>query len=65
MSALLIMITHTLFKGTMSQDGNCLEGLNILISKFCLCADGFHDLSTAFYYLIQGLAFNCFFEITY
>jgi hypothetical protein len=38
-----------LFKETVSQDGYFLEGLNILISTFCVCADGFQGLSTAFH----------------
>ncbi len=29
----------------MSRDGYFFEGLNILISTFCVCADGFQDLS--------------------
>jgi hypothetical protein len=29
------------------------EGLNILISTFCICADGFQGLSKAFHYPIQ------------
>jgi hypothetical protein len=31
---------------------------NILICTFCECADGFQDLSKAFYYPIQLLTFN-------
>jgi hypothetical protein len=31
-------------KGTVSQDGYFFEGLNIFISAFCVCADGFQDL---------------------
>jgi hypothetical protein len=31
------------------------EGLNILISTFCVYADGFQDLSKAFHYPIQLL----------
>ncbi len=33
-----------------------LEGLNIFISTFCVCADGFQGLSKAFHY-IQLLTF--------
>jgi hypothetical protein len=33
------------------------EGLNILISAFCVCADGFQGLSKAFRYPIQVLTF--------
>ncbi len=29
----------------VSRDGYLFEGLNILISTFCVCADGFPDLS--------------------
>jgi hypothetical protein len=38
-----------LLKGTVSRDG-FLEGLKILISTFCLCADGFQSLSEAFHF---------------
>ncbi len=31
----------------MSRDGYFFEGLNILNSTFCVCADGFQDLSKA------------------
>ncbi len=40
------------------------EGLNILISTFYVCADGFQGLSNAFHYPIQLFTFFCFFEIT-
>jgi hypothetical protein len=33
----------------------CCEGLNILISIFCVCADGFQGLSKAFHYPKQLL----------
>jgi hypothetical protein len=33
------------------------EGLSILISTFCVCADGFQGLSIAFHYPIQLLTF--------
>jgi hypothetical protein len=54
------MNTHTLFKGTVSRHEMDIffEGLNILNSTFCVCADGFQDLSKALYYLIQGLTFS-------
>jgi hypothetical protein len=32
------------------------EGLNIFISTFCVCADGFQGLSKDFHYPIQLLA---------
>jgi hypothetical protein len=35
------------FKGTVSGDGYFFEGLNILISAFCECADGLQGLSKA------------------
>jgi hypothetical protein len=37
-----------LFKGKASRDGYFFIGLYILISTFCVCADGFQDLSKAF-----------------
>jgi hypothetical protein len=38
------------FKGTVSRDGYFfVEGLSILISTFCVCADGFYGLSKAFH----------------
>jgi hypothetical protein len=50
-------------KGTVSRDGYFFEGLNILISTFCVCAEGFQDLSNAFHYPLQLLTFIYFFEI--
>jgi hypothetical protein len=47
---------------TVSRDGYFFEGLNILFSTFCLCADGFQGLSKAFHYLVQYHLFR-FFEI--
>jgi hypothetical protein len=40
--------------------GQCheMEGLNIFISTFCVCADCFQSLSKAFHYPIQLLTFN-------
>jgi hypothetical protein len=35
----------------MSRDGYFFEGLNISISTFCVCADGFQVLSIAFHYI--------------
>ena len=43
-------------KGTVSRDGYFFEGLSILISTFCVCADGFQGLSKAFHYPIELLA---------
>jgi hypothetical protein len=41
-------------------------GLNILISTFCVCDDGFHGLSKAFHYPKQILTFYLLlFEMTY
>ncbi len=34
-----------------------VEGLNILISTFCACADGFHGLLKAFHYHVPLLTF--------
>ncbi len=45
------------FKGTVSGDGYFFEGLNILISTFCVCADRFQGLSKAFHCPIQLLTF--------
>jgi hypothetical protein len=43
-----------------------VEGLNILISTFCVLDDGFQDLSIAFHYpVVQLLTFICFFEFNY
>jgi hypothetical protein len=42
----------------VSRDGYFFESLNILISAFCVCADGFQGLSTAFHFLIQLFTFN-------
>jgi hypothetical protein len=39
-------------KGAVSRDGYFLEGLNILIGTFCVCADGCQCLSKAFHYPI-------------
>jgi hypothetical protein len=52
-------------QGTVSPDGYFFEGLNILISTFGVCADGFRALSRAFHYPIQLITFYSFFEITY
>jgi hypothetical protein len=52
--------THLLnsdFKGTVSGDGYFFEGLNILISTFCIYDDGFQGLSKAFHCPIQLLTF--------
>jgi hypothetical protein len=38
------------------------EGLNILISAFCACTDGFQGLSKAFTTLYNYYIFICFFE---
>jgi hypothetical protein len=46
-------------KGTVSRDGYFFEGLNILISTVCVCADGFQVLLKAFHHLV------CFFEMNY
>ncbi len=49
--------TLLVFKGTVSRDGYFFEGLNILISTFCVCADSFQGFSKAVHYLIQLLTF--------
>jgi hypothetical protein len=52
-------------KGTVSRDGYFFEGVKILISTFCVCADGFQDLSKLFTTLYNYQLFICLFEITY
>ncbi len=52
-------------QGTVSPDGYFFEVLNILISTFGVCADGFRALSRVFHYPIQLITFYSFFEITY
>jgi hypothetical protein len=44
-------------KGTVSRDGHFFEVLNILISTFCVCADGFQGLSKTFHCTVQLLTF--------
>jgi hypothetical protein len=46
-----------ILKGTVSRGGYFFEGLNILVSTFFVCTDGFQDLSKAFHYRIQLLNF--------
>ncbi len=41
-----------LLKGQCHEMDIVFEGINILISTFCLCADGFQDLSKACHYPI-------------
>ncbi len=41
-----------LIKGTVCGEGYFLEGLNILISTFCVCANGVQGLSKALHYPI-------------
>jgi hypothetical protein len=48
----------SLIKGTVSRDGNFFEVLNILISTFCVCANGFQGLSKIFHYPIQLVIFR-------
>ncbi len=43
--------------GTVSRYGYFFEGLNILISNVCFCADGFQGLSKAFKYHLKLLTF--------
>ncbi len=40
-------------KETVPRDGYFFEGLNILISIFCVGVDGFQGLSKAFHYPIN------------
>jgi hypothetical protein len=48
-------------KGTVSRVGYLFEGLNILISTVCVCADGFQGLSKAFHYPVQLLTYYLLF----
>jgi|LakMenEpi03Aug12_release.lakeMendotaPanAssembly.Ray.scaffolds.fasta_scaffold2065806_1 hypothetical protein len=41
-------------KGTVSRDGYFFEGLNILISFFCLLADDFQGLSNTFHHSLHN-----------
>ncbi len=52
--------THAkmVLKGQCHEMDISFEGLNILISTLCVCADGFQDLPKAFHYSIQWLTFN-------
>jgi hypothetical protein len=45
-------------KGIASGEGYFLEGLNILISTFCVCANVVQGLSKALHYPIQLLTFS-------
>jgi hypothetical protein len=42
----------------VSRDGYFFEGLNSLISTFCVSTDGFPGLAKVFHYPIQLLTFN-------
>jgi hypothetical protein len=44
-------------KGQCHKMDICFKSLNILISTFCVCADGFSGLSNAFHFPIQQLTF--------
>jgi hypothetical protein len=44
-------------KGQCHEMDIFLEGLNILISAFYVCADGFQCISKAFHYPVQLLTF--------
>jgi hypothetical protein len=53
-------------KGQRHEMDIFIEGLNILISTFCVLDGGFQDLSIAFHYpVVQLLTCICFIEITY
>jgi hypothetical protein len=45
----------------MSRDGYFFDGLNILISTFCVCPGGFQGLSKASHYPLQLLTFYLLF----
>ncbi len=49
---------YVFLKGQCHEMYIFVEGLNILISTFCVCADGFQGLSKALHYSIQLLTFN-------
>ncbi len=60
MTYLHIYITRCL-KGQCHEMEICFEGLNILFSTFCVCADGFQDLSKASVrYIIINFSFSSF-----
>ncbi len=46
------MLVPVLLKGQFNEMDNFFEGLNILISTFCVCGDGFQGLSKAFHYTL-------------
>jgi hypothetical protein len=50
-------ISLTRVKGTVSQDGNFDDSLNILISTFCVCAVCLPGFSKAFHFPLQLLSF--------
>ncbi len=52
-----MLLVLSSFKGTVSRVGYFFKGLFILISTFCVCADGFQCRSKGFYYPIQLLNF--------
>ncbi len=56
-TAVVQTLQCTVFMGTVSRDGYFFEGINILISTFCVCADGFQGISKAFHYPIPLLTF--------
>jgi hypothetical protein len=57
-----VSLARVCIEGTVSRDGSFFEGLlNILISTFCVCDDGFQGLSEAFHYPIQLLTFDLLF----
>jgi hypothetical protein len=55
MNSLVFFETRQVLNGTVSRDGYFFEGLNISISTFCVCDDGFQGLSKDFHYPIQIL----------
>ncbi len=55
MNSQVFFETRQVLKGTVPRDGYFYEGLNISISTFCVCDDGFQGLSKAFHYPIQLL----------
>jgi hypothetical protein len=64
-----VMLSRSLYlkavKGAVSRHWYFFEGLNILISTFCVCPDDFKIFQKLFTTLSNYKLFICFFEITY
>jgi hypothetical protein len=51
------MFVRLVLKGQFNEMNIFFVGLNVLISTFCVCADGFQSLSIAFHFPIKLLTF--------